>query len=155
MKNQNLEQTVRNKNAELSAALLQTAHKNNTFSDLKEEIRSIFVTDLERDEKRLKLSRLLRKIDTEIKSEDYWMQFQFNFDQVYQDFSSRLSSQHPTLTVNDLRLSSLIKVKLTNREIASILNISIRGVEKAKYRLKKKLELDAEQQLTEYIYNLS
>ena len=155
LKNQNLEQTVRNKNAELSAALLQTAHKNNTFSDLKEEIRSIFVTDLERDEKRLKLSRLLRKIDTEIKSEDYWMQFQFNFDQVYQDFSSRLSSQHPTLTVNDLRLSSLIKVKLTNREIASILNISIRGVEKAKYRLKKKLELDAEQQLTEYIYNLS
>lgn len=155
LKNQNLEQTVRNKNAELSAALLQTAHKNNTFSDLKEEIRSIFVTDLERDEKRLKLSRLLRKIDTEIKSEDYWMQFQFNFDQVYQDFSNRLSEKHPTLTVNDLRLSSLIKVKLTNREIASILNISIRGVEKAKYRLKKKLELKAEQQLTEYIYNLS
>lgn len=155
LKNEKLGRKIKEKNAQLAAALLQTAHKNNSLSGLKKELAELSQVQNGGTERKRELRHLIRKIDSEIDSEDYWEQFQLNFDQVHQEFSARLHEQHPQLSLNDIRLCCLIKINMTNREIASIQNISVGAVEKSKYRLKKKLALEKEEDLNNYILGFS
>ncbi|MEL7535142.1 MAG: hypothetical protein AAFN10_27815, partial [Bacteroidota bacterium] len=73
------------------------------------------------------------------------------FNEVDKDFLQSLQATHPELTQNDLRICSLIRINLTTKEIASLLNISVRGVEQSRYRLKKRLGLEAKDNLQRYI----
>lgn len=155
LKNEKLGREIKEKNAQLAAALLQTAHKNNSLSGLKKELADLSQHQNGGAERKRELRQLIRKIDSEIDSEDYWEQFQLNFGQVHQRFSARLHQQYPQLSPNDIRLCCLIKINMTNREIASIQNISVGAVEKSKYRLKKKLGLDKEEDLNTYILDFA
>ncbi|TNE63916.1 MAG: hypothetical protein EP344_04060 [Bacteroidetes bacterium] len=154
LRNERLSEEVQQKNAQLAAALLQSAHKNTSLDGLKKQL-----TDISReagadpDQKR-EIRQLVRRIDVELTSEDYWEQFQLNFDQVHQQFAKKLHLQHPQLSPNDIRLCCLIRINMTNKEIASIQNISLSAVEKSKYRLKKKLLLDKDADLNLYILDL-
>ena len=154
-KNERLSEEVQEKNAQLSAALLQTAHKNTSLDRLKKQLVEIGQDKNADVEQRKEIRHLVRKIDFELSSEDYWEQFQLNFDQVHQQFSQVLHLRHPQLTPNEIRLSCLLRINMTNKEIASIQNISLSAVEKSKYRLKKKLALDKEADLNAYILGLS
>lgn len=151
LKNEHLAREVREKNDRLSAALLQSAHKNNSLDDFRKELHDLLREERQDGSRRKELKSLIRKIDSEIDSEDYWQQFQLNFDQVHQAFSHKLLELHPAISTNDVRLCCLIKIGLTNREIASIQNISLSGVEKSKYRLKKKLDLAKDEDLNIYL----
>ena len=155
LKNEKLGKEIDQKNAQLSAALLQSAHKNNTLDDLKRQLSDQSLQGPGHQQQRHELRRLIRKIDAEIKSVDYWEQFQLNFDQIHQQFSKKIHDLHPQLTANDIRLCCLIKINMTNREIASIQNISVPGIEKSKYRLKKKLQLPKSADLNQYILSIS
>jgi len=75
------------------------------------------------------------------------------FNEVDKDFIQSLVQKHPSLTSNDLRICSLIRLNLNTKEIASLLNISIRGAEQSRYRLKKRLGLEKEDNLIKYITN--
>lgn len=155
LKNLNLKEEVQQKNSELSAALLQSAHKNKALDGLKHELAELSVRPSFETEKRSELKGLIRKIEGEIQSVDYWERFQLNFNQIHQDFSEKIHARHPNLTQNDIRLCCLLKINLTNREIAAIQNISIAGVEKSKFRLKRKLSLDPEADLNAHILTFS
>jgi DNA-binding CsgD family transcriptional regulator len=149
LKNLNLTKEISNKKAELNATILQMAHKNEFLKVLKDRIKKIQnQTDI-RAQKPLRST--VNIINSEIRQDNYWDKFQLIFNQTYQDFIGQLEVQHPALTQNDYRLSCFIKMKLNNHEIASILNITINGVEQAKYRLKKKFGLDKSDNLNEYI----
>ncbi|MCB0661528.1 MAG: hypothetical protein KDC24_02215 [Saprospiraceae bacterium] len=155
LENESLAREVQQKNSELSAALLQAAHKNTELKGLREQLQ--FLREKEGSEsKQVKdLNRLIRRINSEIQSVDYWEQFQLNFDQVHQQFSRKLYSEFPRLTQNDIRLSCLIKIGLTNKEIASIQNVSLAGIEKSKYRLKQKMNLQKEDDLNDFIFQFN
>ncbi|MCB0546319.1 MAG: hypothetical protein KDD19_01965 [Phaeodactylibacter sp.] len=155
LKNEKLGREIKEKNAQLAAALLQTAHKNTSLSGLKHELAELSQYQNGDTDRKREIRQLIHKIDSELDSEDYWEQFQLNFDQVHQQFSTRLHQQHPQLSSNDIRLCCLIKINMTNKEIASIQNISVGAVEKSKYRLKKKLALEKEEDLHAYILGLS
>lgn len=152
LKNENLEKEVEAKQSRLSASVLQTAHKNQFLEDLKAQI---LKSELGGKEGRSpEFRKLIRAIDSELKQEDYWEQFQLSFNQMHQDFVHQLHLQHPNLTGNDSRLCCFIRMGFSNAEIASILNITINGVEQSKYRLKKKLDMDKDSSLNEYIWQL-
>lgn len=151
LQNQTLEQELIHKEERLGAVLLQTAHKNQFLNKLKNHIlASNAKTNLEST---AVLRKILGAIDSEIDDADYWEQFQMNFDQMYQNFMDRLSARHPGLTTNDYRLCCFVRMRLTNREIAAILNITLAGVEKSKYRLRSKLNLTKDQNLQYYLVN--
>lgn len=150
LKNERLEETVERKSSELSAALLQSAHKNNSLESLKKELADLRASEVATQGSK-EIRALIRKIDSELSSEDYWKLFQLNFDEVHQQFSLKLQELHPNLTVNDLKLSSLIKIGMTNSEIATVQGISVGAVEKSKYRLKKKLGLEEKDRLNQYL----
>ncbi len=83
-----------------------------------------------------------------------WSVFMVEFNGVYEDFVSKVNQLHPNVTPKDLRIIALIKMNLLDKEIADILNIEYSSFRKAKSRLKKKLEIDDNVSLSQYIFNL-
>lgn len=150
LNNENLEKDVANQQARLTASLLQVAHKNNLLNDLKTQIKEVQNEKARTGD----LKKLIREIDRELKQEDYWQQFQFVFDSTYTEFIQTLQERYPNLTEHEKRLCCFIRMGLANREISSILNITINGVEQAKYRIKKKLQLEKELSLNDLIRSI-
>jgi ligand-binding sensor domain-containing protein/DNA-binding CsgD family transcriptional regulator len=155
LENDKLANEVKQKNSELSAALLQAAHKNTELKGLKENLSELTQREENEPGQKREIKKLIRRINSEIDSVDYWEQFQLNFDQVHQQFSQRMHKEFPKLTQNDIRLSCLIKIGLTNKEIASIQNVSLAAIEKSKYRLKQKLDLDKDSDLNNFIMDFN
>ncbi|MFK7923895.1 MAG: two-component regulator propeller domain-containing protein [Bacteroidia bacterium] len=145
LQNDKLAATVEAKNAQLMFFSVQMAHKNEMLTNIKTRIQEIQATPS------TALKQLLKLVDRELKSEDYWSEFNLYFNQVDKDFLQSLQARHPDLTQNDLRICSLIRINLTTKEIASLLNITVRGVEQSRYRLKKRLSLESEDNLQKYI----
>jgi ligand-binding sensor domain-containing protein/DNA-binding CsgD family transcriptional regulator len=145
LKNEKLEAEVDAKNTKLMTTAIQMAHKNDVLNKIRQKL-----VDLPK-ENGTSLRPIIRSLDQELKGEDYWNEFNVYFNQVDQNFVQAMLDKHPGLTQNDLRICTLTRINLNTKEMASLLNISVRGVEKSRYRLKKRLELNAEDDLTEYI----
>lgn len=88
-----------------------------------------------------------------ILTEADWSAFKIYFEKAYPGYLLRLRTAHPALTDAEERLSLFIKLQLTNKEAAAILGISAESVKKTRTRLRKRLELEGEQDLDEYIRN--
>jgi DNA-binding CsgD family transcriptional regulator len=96
-------------------------------------------------------SEIIKKIDDHISGEDEWKIFEHNFNQAHETFLQTLKEKYPQLTPGDLRLCAFLRINLTSKEIAPLLGISVRGVENHRYRLRKKLGLSPDTDLTEFI----
>lgn len=94
---------------------------------------------------------LISKIDHNISGDDDWKIFDANFQQTHEEFIGEMKKAFPDLTPNDLRLCAFLRINLTSKEIAPLLGISVRGVENHRYRLRKKLRLGSDDNLTDYI----
>ena len=94
-----------------------------------------------------------KEIDKNISYDEDWDQFTFHFNSVHGDFTKRLTSDFKDLSAQDLRLCSYLRLNLSTKEIAHLLNISVRGVEISRYRLRKKLKLERNENLAEFILN--
>ena len=97
-----------------------------------------------------KSNLILQHIRENISQEDQWQVFQENFDLIHKDFFKKLKKLYPQLTPTDLRMAVLIRLNYTSKEIAEMQNISLRGVETARYRLRKKLQLTEEDNLYDF-----
>lgn len=153
LQNEKLEVEVKAKSAELMSNAVQTAHKNEILIGVKEQLESI--QKITENQQATRLIRSLKStLNTEIEGEKGWEQFTSYFDQVNQNFITQLLKKHPSLTQNDLRMCALTKLNMSNKEMAALLNISVPGVEKSRYRLKKHLNLTPDDDLAAYLRTL-
>ena len=83
--------------------------------------------------------------------DDDWNSFAKNFDLIHNDFLKRMKQKHPNLTPKDLKLCAYLKMNLSTKELAPLLNISVRGVEISRYRLRKKLGIPNDYNLNDYM----
>jgi DNA-binding CsgD family transcriptional regulator len=83
-----------------------------------------------------------------------WDNFAKHFDKVHSDFVVELKEKHPTITPNELKLSAYLRMNLSTKEIAQLMNISTRGVEISRYRLRKKLQLSTDTSLFDYLIGI-
>ncbi|WP_280772217.1 transcriptional regulator [Parabacteroides sp. PF5-13] len=95
--------------------------------------------------------RMRKLIEETLNDSNEWQAFESYFDNAHQDFIKRFRQQYPDITNADLRLSCMLRMNLSTKEIASILNVSIRAVELRRYRLRKRLNLDSGINLTEFL----
>ncbi|MBL7806050.1 MAG: hypothetical protein JNL02_20070 [Saprospiraceae bacterium] len=137
---------VENKNRELSNAALNLIRKNEVLQRLKDDL-------LEARNEPKALQKLARLIDNHLEGDHDWEVFEASFNKVHDDFFKRLMHDYPDLTPGDLRLAAYLKMNLSSKEIAPLLNISVRGVENKRYRLRKKLGLPEDANLTGFIIN--
>ncbi len=135
---------------ELTDYALHIVEKNDFLEQLKEQIYGIrFGSD--RDEMRRELTRMEMKILQNVSINEQRMELQSKVDQVCSGFFENLKTQFPELTEKDKRLAALIRLKLSAKEIAGILNIEPKSVEQSRYRLRKKLELNPKEDLVEVL----
>lgn len=145
LQNEKLATEVEAKNSKLMFSSVQMAHKNEILTEVKKDL-----AEFEKNPES-NFRSLVRKLDYELKNEDYWKEFNLYFNEVDQHFLDRIMESHPELTKNDLRMCSLLRMNLSTKEIASLLNISVRAVEQSRYRLKKRLGLEKTNDLSKYI----
>jgi DNA-binding CsgD family transcriptional regulator len=148
--NQKLQTEIDSKNVELAKNTMAILRKNELLIELKSEL------DKQKEELGYRLpvryyENLNKILDHGISSDHEWEMFEHLFDQAHQNFFKRLKNDYPDLTPSELRLCAYLKLNLSSKEIAPLLNITIRGVEEKRYRLRKKLNLSSEQGLTDFI----
>ena len=97
------------------------------------------------------LSKLEKEINIHPKQKELWEVFKYRFNDVHTKFFKHLKKMHPNLTRGELRVCAYIKMKMSTDHISAILNISKDGVKKSRYRLRKKMELERNQSLEDYI----
>ncbi|MBO3116747.1 tetratricopeptide repeat protein [Winogradskyella sp. DF17] len=145
-----LNNNLRFKEKELTTHALHLAHKNEVLLDLKEQLK-----ELKADSKNARqYQSIINNINLDINNDTNWEQFRSYFEDVHRDFNSKVMNTYPEVSNNDLRLMALLKMNLSSKEIANILNISVEGVKKARYRLRKKLKLSTEDSLQELVIDL-
>ena len=97
------------------------------------------------------LKKLTKSLSEDDNIDREWDNFSKHFDKVQSDFLIALKEQHPAITANELKLSAYLRMNLSTKEISQLMNISVRGVEISRYRLRKKLELATETSLFDYL----
>lgn len=151
LEKEQLEADLRFKSKELSGVVMTNIAHQEFLNSLKEEIQQ---QKLSGQYTRKNLDKLLALVNNNIVSdEESWNMFQANFDRIHENFFRNLKQQYPDLTSGDLRFCALLRLNLPTKEIAKLLNISIRGVDAARYRLRKKFNLPQEDSLTDFMIN--
>lgn len=137
------------KNKELANATLQLVQKNETLQDIKEELIEIRKTgDQTLTTKDFQL--LMKQINENLTTNADKKLFNASFDDIHALFFKKLKTDHPELSADDLQLAAFLRMNLTSKDMAPLFNISIRGLENKRYRLRKKLKLSNEVDLGDY-----
>lgn len=150
LKNESLRNEVKLKSKQLANTALALVKKNETLQDIKKEL----ANNKDSFDNQYAFKKILNKVDSSIAHKDEWKVFEYNFNQVHEDFFKSLKSKHSNLTPKDLKICAYIKMNLSNKEIAPLMNISVRGLETHRYRLKKKLDLENDISISDYLINL-
>ena len=157
LKNQKLQYELRHKSQDLANTTMNLIRKNEILLDIKQDISNISeeIGDRKINERLIKvLNKIQNDIKRNIEHDNDWQKFQENFDLVYENYLKRLSEQFPVLTVSDKKLCAYLKMDLSSKDIAPLLNMSYRSVEMSRYRLRKKMGLNRDVNLVEYLQKL-
>jgi ligand-binding sensor domain-containing protein len=150
LNNEKLENELSHKNRELASSAMHIVHNVDTMQKIKTSL--LHAIDVVHDnEAKAHLRKVLRSIASEMTMENNWEQFELHFNQIHEDFLVRIRKEFPDLTHSDIRLISYLKLNLSSKEIAPLLNLTVRGVEASRYRIRKKLNLSPNVNLTEFI----
>ena len=130
---------LQEKDKQLAIIIMNDVKRKNLLIDMKNDIFSL--THSEGAANKIRIKQVIKKIDLELNNEEDWAIFEQYFNAIFDGLMDRLATKYPQMTQADLRLCAYLKLKLNNKEIANLLNISYRSVEVAKFRLRKKLGL--------------
>jgi DNA-binding CsgD family transcriptional regulator len=143
LKNEKLEAEVLFKAKELAVSAMAITQKNNVLLTLKQE--------LQKEDSAKNIKHIVKLINKNLSSEKDWEVFEANFDLIHDRFFRNLKERTAQLTPRDLKLCAYLRLNLTTKEIAQLTGNSVRGVEVARFRLRKKLHLKPEQNLNEFM----
>jgi len=134
-----------------SAGMLQLIEKNQLLEDVRDGIngKNNQPTELNRH-----LNKFVTQIDYSFNHDRDWEEFRHSFEQIHDSFFDRLKEINPELTVNDLRICALMRINIRSKEVAMLLGISHDSLRVVRHRLRKKLGLDQEQNLRQFLLNI-
>lgn len=150
LNNEKLQTELNLKNDQLTSITMQLITNKEFIQNFQDKISNT----IDQGGSSQELKRIINTIDKEFADEDYWDKFAYHFDQVHGNYLEKLSNQNIKLSPREIKLAAFLRMNMSSKEIAKILNITIRGVELARYRLRQKLNLPREQNLVEYLINL-
>jgi DNA-binding CsgD family transcriptional regulator len=153
IKNEQLQADLASKSRELANSAMNLVYKNELLQKISEEILHL----KDSSGKKLaddQLRRIQKVIDEGMNDERDWNIFEKSFNEAHENFFKKLKSDHPDLVPNDLKLCAYLRMNMSSKEMASLLNISLRGVEIRRYRLRKKLNLEHDKNLVEFLIEL-
>lgn len=144
--NDKLHNDIESKTRELAISTMSLIKKNEFLNHIKKEL----LANVEKQ----KIKSVLKIIDNNLNNTDDWNLFKEAFNSVDRGFMKKIKTIHSNLTPQDLRLCAYLRLNLSSKEIAPLLNISSKSVEVKRYRLRKKMNLPHETSLTNYILKM-
>lgn len=147
-----MQTAIEKKEVELQQQTLHMINLSNSMSDVEEKLREVKKKE---NVSRQDVQKVLSNIKVSKSMDKEWQQFESYFSNIHPKFNSLLVAQHTNLTQQERRLTALIKMDLSTREIAGLLSIEQRSVIMNRYRLKQKLGLNESEDLANYIQCLS
>ena len=153
LKNDKLQIKLLAKDKELVNNTLQVVKKNKILNGIIHKLKDINAESLD-DSTKSQFTKLNKSIVKEVNTDKSWKDLEKHIKNVHFDFLKRLKEKHPTISPRELDLSTYLLMNMSTKEIAEIMNISNGGVELARYRLRKKLELNKKENLTGYLMSI-
>ena len=154
LKNEKLETEVNFKNKELASVTMHLVQRGKLLSSIKEELIRL-QRHIDSPSAAQEFKKVIRMLTDDENNEEDWEHFSIHFDQVHSNFLANLKARYPGLTSTDLKLCAYLRMSLSSKEIAQLMNISLRGVEISRYRLRKKLAVPGEANLYDYLIQVS
>ncbi len=151
LQNEKLASEVIFKNKELADVSMRLVERSDALNKVKDELQKLYKKTGENHD----IKRTIHLLNTVEQNNSSWEQFAAHFDEINNDFLKKMKSKFPTLTNTDLKVCAYLQLNLSSKEIAQLMNISVRGVEISRYRLRKKLNLKTEQTLTDFLNELN
>lgn len=153
LEQEKIELELKHKSQEIADLILINSRKNEILNSIKDDVHQVALR-LNKDsvsESKRQLLVISGEIDTSIKSDDMMKRFEEQFDLVNNNLIAKLRQLYPNLTHNELLMCAYLKMNLQTKEIAPLLNMSVRGVETIRYRLRKKFGIDRSQNLLQFL----
>lgn len=144
-------QIVKQKDQELTESSLYMVKSSEFINNFEQKVESIRHT-IDTNPQEAKQQLVLIKNDLRQRSKDEsWQRFNLSFSKVHKDFERNLTAKYPNLTPNELKLSAFVRLGMPNKEIASILNLSVDSIKVSRSRLRKKLNIESGINLEVYL----
>jgi DNA-binding CsgD family transcriptional regulator len=154
LRNEKLEAEIEHKNTELASTAMHLVQKGELLSNIREELMRMKKGSNGDGVASDEFKKMLRILGEENKMDKDWEQFAVHFDKVHSDFLQILKIAYPALSAHELKLCAYLRMNLSSKEIAQLENISVRGVEISRYRLRKKLKISTETNLFDFLMDL-
>ena len=152
LKNEKLEADLVYKGKELAIVSMLVINHEKLLKQLKLEIQQHILSGKLPHKQG---NQLLNTINQNLSDDDAWSLFEENFDLIHENFFRKLQETYPSLTPTDLKLCALLRLNYSSKEIAHMLNLTPRGVEAGRYRLRKKLNLTEDINLVSFMINFN
>jgi len=153
IRNENLNAEMILRDKELANQAMNMVRKNEFLLKLKEELYNL-KNSCHEETLRDKIIHIVTRINREVDSNKQREVFENAFDEVNEDFMNKLNAKYPMLTPAERRLCAFIKMNISTKEIAPLMNISVRGVEIARYRIRKKMSIARDTNLMRLLLDL-
>jgi DNA-binding CsgD family transcriptional regulator len=154
LKNEKLEAAIEHKNRELASTAMHLVQKGELLGNFREQLMRCIKKETAGEAMPEEFKKMLRILNEEKKMDKDWDQFANHFDGVQGDFLKILKQHYPSLSPNEQKLCAYLRMNLSTKEIAQLENISVRGVEISRYRLRKKLNIQKETNLPDFLLAL-
>ena len=155
LRNEKLEAEIRHKNTELASVAMHLVQKGEFVEKIRDQLLKLRkATDGNHNKELDDFKKIIRSISDEDKLDKQWEQFAMHFDSVHSDFLVALKKKYSQLTPNELKLCAYLRMNLATKEIAQLMNISVRGVEISRYRLRKKLNVPTQSNLFNFLMEM-
>lgn len=148
LENQKLSQELDFKKQELASKVLQLCRKNEFLVSLDKRVKNLKTVIT--GEGKTEVEKLSRQILKDMEVDNDWAQFLKSFESVHPTFNSAVTEKYPTFSKGELRMACLLKMNLSTKDIANLLNITIAGVKKSRNRMRKKMDIDSSVDLTNH-----
>lgn len=148
--NENLKNELNLKNNQLTAVTMQLLKNKEFILEVQQKISSAISKTNSEEE----LKRLVKTIDLELSEIDYWDQFSYHFEQVHGNYLNKIKEINVKLSPNELKLVAFLRMNMSSKEISKLMNITVRGVEIARHRLRKKFNLSRGENLVNFLISL-
>ena len=154
LQNAKLEGELQFKNKELATVTMHLLERGSLLANIREELTAV-IKKLNIPGLPYEFRSVFKMISDTEKDDDDWNRFAMHFDQVHNNFLAALKAKYPLLSATDLKLCAYLRLNLSSKVIAQILNISLKGVEVSRYRIRKKLGLPSETNLYEFLLSIT
>ncbi|MFP9113896.1 triple tyrosine motif-containing protein [Flavobacterium sp. RHBU_3] len=153
LKNEQLKVKILTKDKELVNNSLQVVKKNKMLNGIINKLKDINPEVMD-EATRNQFNRLNKTINKELNTDKSWNNLEKHIRNVHFDFLKRLKEKYPTVTPREMDLATYLLMNMSTKEIAEIMNISDGGVELARYRLRKKMDLPRKENLTGFLMTI-